>query len=41
MWQHLYEQSVGPMRDNAQFNLDRLDAADAVDAAPEGGGGVP
>jgi hypothetical protein len=32
MWQHLYEQADGPMRDNAKFNLDRLDAAAAVDA---------
>jgi hypothetical protein len=32
IWQHLYEQGVGPMRDNARFNLERLDAADAVDA---------
>jgi hypothetical protein len=32
MWQHLYEQGEGSMRDNAAFNLTRLDAADAVDA---------
>ncbi|MET0551999.1 MAG: hypothetical protein ABW221_03105 [Vicinamibacteria bacterium] len=32
IWQHIYEQTEGQMRANARFNLDRLDAADAVDA---------
>jgi hypothetical protein len=32
MWQRLYAQSEGSMRDNAAFNLVRLDMADAVDA---------
>lgn len=32
IWQHLYEQAEGPMRENAAFNLARLDALDAVDA---------
>ena len=32
VWQHLYEESEGRMRDNALFNLRRLDALDAIDA---------
>lgn len=32
VWLHLFEQSEGNMRDNARFNLNRLDALDAVDA---------
>lgn len=32
IWQHLYEQSEGAMKDNAAFNLARLDALDVVDA---------
>jgi len=32
VWQHLFEESDGRMRDNALFNLRRLDALDAVDA---------
>lgn len=32
IWQHLYEQSEGQMRDNAAFNLKRLDALDGVEA---------
>jgi hypothetical protein len=32
VWLHLFEQTEGNMRDNARFNLNRLDALDAVDA---------
>lgn len=32
VWKRLYEQSDGIMRENAQFNLARLDALDAADA---------
>lgn len=32
IWRHLHEQSEGAMRDNALFNLRRLDALDAQDA---------
>jgi hypothetical protein len=32
VWKRLYEQSDGVMRENALFNLNRLDALDAVDA---------
>ena len=32
VWAHLYEQTEGQMRENALFNLRRLDALDAQDA---------
>jgi hypothetical protein len=32
IWYHLYEQAEGPMKENAAFNLARLDALDAVEA---------
>jgi hypothetical protein len=32
VWQHIYDESEGRMRENALFNLRRLDALDAVDA---------
>ena len=32
VWRHMYEQSDGQMKENARFNLDRLDALDAVAA---------
>ena len=33
LWKRLFEQGEGIMRDNAAFNLQRLDALDAVEAA--------
>ena len=36
VWRHLYEESEGLMRENALFNLRRLDALDARDAVQQG-----